>query len=110
MVDEQETVVRSVEGVDRDWGILRVVAPEVELQLLAEVAGVYGGRHSAAALVEQGEHGVVDIVVDKYNGCLCLAYEVGREAVGVEYLAVEEGRGHDTIECIGEGTCLHWRN
>lgn len=72
VVDKQEAVVSAVEGVDRDGCILRIVALEVELQLLADVAGVYGGRHAAVALVEQGEHGVVDIVVNKHEAVFAL--------------------------------------
>ena len=90
IIDEQEAVVRLAELMDADDGVLAVVTLNVQLQLLADVLGIDGSTDVGCSLVEQGEHGVVDIVVDEGNGFSGFAHEVGDETVGIEYLSVIE--------------------
>lgn len=63
IVDEQEAVVLLVELFYLNGGILAVVALHVQTELAADVLRVDGCGDSCFALVKQGEHSIVHIVV-----------------------------------------------
>ncbi len=64
IVDAEEAVVGAVEGHDGDGAVLGIVLGDVERQLMRDGFGVNLGFDGLLAFVEEGEHGVVDIVVE----------------------------------------------
>ena len=109
VVDDEEAVVVVLADIHRDGRILLVVPLEVELLLLGERAGVDGCRDAGIALAEHGERRLVNIIIIEHDAAPGLPDETDDLGVGIEYLSVVEGRDHDTIECIGEGTALDGR-
>ena len=65
VIDTEKTVVRVVESGYCNWLVLSVVPLKVECELLRNVAGKYLGHNTLTAFVEQGEHRVVNIIVEK---------------------------------------------
>ena len=94
IVDDEETVVVALGGIYINRWILLVVALHVKLLLTGELAGVDGGGNIGIALAEQGEGGLVDVVVDEDDGLPGLLDEVGYLHVGVEDLPVVEDALH----------------
>ena len=64
-------VVDTVELFYVDGLVLDVVFRKVERELLLDFFGVDGGCHLGAPLVEHRQHGIIDIVVEKYDALLC---------------------------------------
>ena len=58
--------------------------------ILRQLAGVDGGADIVIALAEQGEGGLVDVVVDEDDGLSGLLDEVGYLHVGIEDLGADE--------------------
>ncbi len=94
VVDAEEAVVGVLELIDGDGTILCIVALQVEGELLCDAARVNLCAHSVGALVEQGQHRVVHIVVEKDDAAFGAAHQVADESVGVEDLSVEEDALH----------------
>lgn len=102
-VDAEKAVVRLAEGLDLYGRVLGVVAVEVETELSAYLVGVDGGGDASGAFVEQGEDGVVHVVVDEEYARLGTLDQVGNEGVGIVNLSVVEdalcrGRSHADVE------------
>ena len=70
--------------------ILGVVAVDVELELARDLPRVDGDLHFGGSLVEQGEHGLVYVVVDEDDAMLRRFYEVCHKGVGIIYLSIVE--------------------
>ena len=94
VVDAKETVVGVLERIDGDGAVLRIVALQVEGELLGDVARVNLCAHPIGAFVEQGQHRVVHVVVEQDDAAFGAAHQVADESVGVENLAVEEDSLH----------------
>ena len=90
IVEAKVSVVNTVELLHVDGLVLDVVLCKVERELLLDFFGVDGGCHLGAPLVEHRQHGIIDIVVEKYDALLRRADEVGNKCVGIEDLTVEE--------------------
>ena len=90
VVDAEEAVVGVLERIDGDGTVLRVVALLVEGKLLRDVACVNLCAYPVGALVEQGQHRVVHIVVEQDDAAFGASHQVADESVGVEDLSVEE--------------------
>ena len=94
IVNEQKPVMSAVEVLHDDRVILRIMAVDVQLQLLADMLRVYRRRHACCPLVEHRQHRIVNIVVYQHNATLCLANQFAHKAVGIEYLTVEKDSLH----------------
>ena len=94
VVDAEESVVGVLERIDGDGAVLRIVALQVEGELLGDVACVNLCAHTVGAFVEQGQHRVVHVVVEQDDTFFGAAHEVADESVGVEDLSVEEDTLH----------------
>ena len=90
VVDAEEAVVGVLERIDGDGTVLRIVALQVEGKLLGDVACINPCAHPVGALVEQGQHRVVHVVVEQDDAAFGAAHQVADESVGVEDLSVEE--------------------
>ena len=94
VVDAEEAVVGVLEHIDGDGTVLRIVALQVEDELLCDVACVNMCTHSVVSLVEQGQHRVVHVVVEQDDAAFGAAHQVADESVGIEDLSVEEDALH----------------
>ena len=74
--------------------ILLVVALQIQLLLLVQLAGVDGGSDARRAIAEHRQGIDIDIVIDKDDGILRLFDEVDDLCVGIEYLSVVEDAFH----------------
>ena len=94
VVDTKEAVVGVLKFIDGDGSVLRIVALQVKGKLLYDGACVNLCAHSVGAFVEQGQHRVVHVVVEKDDTAFGAAHQVADESVGVEDLSVEEDALH----------------
>jgi hypothetical protein len=90
LVDNKESVVETLEGMDRDWRVLGIVLFEIHRELAADFARENGGAGGSVAFGELQQNGLVHIVVHEEDRAFRLADEGGYEGVGIEYLAVEK--------------------
>ena len=90
IVDNQEAVVIVQASVDRNWGVLLIVALHIELLLLGELTGIDGGRNIGIAITEHRQGIYVDVVVYKDDGMLRLPDETDNLGIGIEDLPVVE--------------------
>ncbi len=90
IVDDQEAVVIVLTGVDSNWWVLLVVALQVELLLLGELAGIDGGRNTGIAVAEHRQGIYVDVVVYKDDGMFGLLDETDNLGISIEDLPVVE--------------------
>ena len=90
IVDDKEPIVRLIERLDVDGRILGVVTGKIQLQLLRDLLGIDGGRNSCTPLVKQGQHGFVNVVVEKDDFPCRLFDQAANETICIEYLAFEE--------------------
>ena len=96
IVDDEEAVVVAVGKLDElDFGVLFVVLLQVGEELLA-VAGVDGGRKTFGTLGEQGEHAVVNEIVDEDDSAFGAANQIGDVGPCVPYAA----RGEDLFGAL----------
>ena len=70
--------------------ILLVVALQIQLLLLVQLAGVDGGSDARRTIAEHRQGINIDIVVDEDDGLLRLFDEADDLCVGIEYLSVVE--------------------
>ncbi len=71
-----------------------VVALQIQLLLLVQLAGVDGGSDARRTIAEHRQGIDIDIVIDKDDGMLRLFDEVDDLCVGIEYLSVVEDAFH----------------
>lgn len=90
LVDDEEAVVGVFEFFHRYGGVLLVVFFEVEGKLPGNRLGVDCGGDILFAFGEQGEDGVVDVVINQDEAFVGLADEVGHEGMGVVHLTIVE--------------------
>lgn len=93
VIDNQKAIVIMLAVIHGDWRILLVMTLNVELQLshiLRQLACIDSRRYICIALAEQGEGGLVDVVVDEDDGLPGLFDEVGYLHVGIEDLSIVE--------------------
>ena len=90
IIDNQETIVILLAGVDRNWWVLLVVALHIELLLLGELTGIDGGRNIGIAIAEHRQGINIDVVVYKNDGMLRLPDETDNLGIGIEDLPVVE--------------------
>ena len=90
VVDAKEAVVGVLERIDGDGAVLRIVPLHVEGELLCDVACVNLCTHSVGTFVEQGQHRVVHVVVEKDDAALGTADKATDKGVGVKDLPVLE--------------------
>ena len=64
VVNAEEAVVGVLEHIDGDGTVLRVVALQVEGELLGNAACVNLCTYPVGTLIEQGQHRVVHVVVE----------------------------------------------
>ena len=69
IVDNEETVVIPLADIDGYVWVLLVVALNVELLLLGELAGVDGGCDVGCAMAQHREGIDVDVIVDEVHLC-----------------------------------------
>ena len=74
--------------------ILLVVALQIQLLLLVQLAGVDGGSDARRAIAEHRQGIDIDIVIDKDDGMLRLFDEADDLCVGIEYLSIVEDAFH----------------
>lgn len=94
VVNAEEAVVGVLERINGDGAVLRIVALQVEGELLCDAACVNLCAHSVGTFVEQGQHRVVHVVVEQDDAAFGAAHQVTDESVGVEDLSVEEDALH----------------
>ena len=94
IVDDEEAVVVSLTYIYYNWWILLVMTLHVELLLLRELAGVYGGRDVGITIAEHRQGIDVDVIVDEDDGCLGLFDEADDMGVGIKDLPVVEDALH----------------
>ena len=70
--------------------ILLVVALQIQLLLLVQLAGVDGGSDARRTIAEHRQGIDIDIVIDKDDGILRLFDEIYNLHVGIEDLTIEE--------------------
>ena len=85
-VDAEVAVVDAVILLHVDGRVLGIMLREVERELLCDALGVDGGSYFRLALVEHGQNGIVDIVVEEDDALLGRADKVGDKGVGIEDL------------------------
>ncbi len=90
VIDAEEAVVGVLERIDGDGAVLRIVALQVEGELLGDVARVNLCTHVVGAFVKQGQHRVVHVVVEQDDAAFGAAHQVADESVGIEDLSVIE--------------------
>ena len=77
-------------SVDRNWGVLLIVALHIELLLLGELTGIDGCRNIGIAIAEHRQGINADVVVYKNDGMLRLPDETDNLGIGIEDLPVVE--------------------
>ena len=94
IVDDQETVMIALRGVDVNRWILLVVTLQIQLLLLVQLTSVNGGCNARRAIAEHRQGIDIDIVVDEDDGVLRLFDEADDMCVGIEDLSVVEDAFH----------------
>ena len=87
-IEDEESVVGILEGVDLDGRVLRVVFVEVESDLLGNALGVDACGDTFFAFGQEREDGVVDIIINQNEAFFGRANEFGDEGVGIMHLPV----------------------
>ncbi len=90
VIDAEEAVVGVLERIDVDGAVLRIVSLQVEGELLGDGACVNLCAHPVGTFVEEGQHRVVNIVVEQDDAALGTADKVTDKGVGVKDLPVVE--------------------
>ena len=90
IVEQQKTVVTAGEHMHGNGGILTVVPPDVKLELGAGLPGIDFSGYTFAPLVKQGQHTLVDVVVNEDNPLAGTLHQTADELIGVINLSVEE--------------------
>ena len=76
--------------MNRNRGILAVVPLNVKLKLLAYLLGIYLCCHTVGSLIKEGQHGLVDVVVDEDNPLASTLHQTTGQLIGVVNLPVEK--------------------
>ena len=77
-------------SVDRNWGVLLIVALHIELLLLGELTGIDGGRNTGVAIAEHRQGINVDVVIYKDDGMLRLLDESDNLGISIKDLPIVE--------------------
>ena len=91
-------------GIDRNRLILLVMALDIELLLMVQLARIDRGGYIRVALAKYRQRRLVDVVIHQHDGLLRLFNQICNLHVGIEDLAVVEytlnGRQRGTDEEI----------
>lgn len=90
IVNNQKTVVDVRCCHDSHWRILLVVPFDVKTQVVVNLLGIYSGRYSLIAFVQQCQYSFVDVVVNQDDSAGGASYKIAYKDVSVEDLPVEK--------------------
>jgi len=93
-INNQKTVMASVQFMNRDGGILGVMFLKIQRQLFADLFGKNRGRNPGRAFGKLHKHAVINVVVNQHNEPFCRAQQIIHKNIRIKNLSVKKDALH----------------